>query len=156
MTQEKIDGYLAKPLIARVATLKSDGSPHVVPVWYDWDGHALRFGAIPDSQKGKNVRRDPRISVVVDDALDPLRYWGIMLEGRAEIIEDQGRALAIIERICRRYLTEPHLDRYLAHLRSFKHLIVQLAPTRVRCWDRTTNPTLDLSKRHLVSPPVEN
>lgn len=146
MTNEAIDEYLAEPLIARVATLRSDGRPHVVPVWYEWDGQLLRFEALPDSQKGTNVRRDPRISVVVDDALDPLRYRGVMLEGRAEIIDDQKRALAIVARICRRYLTEPHLGRYLSYVRGFKHIIVELAPTRLHRWDRTTNPAVDLTE----------
>src|SRR4051794_30078085 len=59
---------------AKLATTKQDGSPHVVPVWFVLDGDALVFTTWHLSLKAKNLSRDPRASVCVDDQAPPYSF----------------------------------------------------------------------------------
>ena len=74
--------------VARLATLLPDGAPHVVPVSPAVDGDTIVF-ASDDSAKLRNVRRDPRVALVVDDYVedwDALRR--VALFGRATVVEE--------------------------------------------------------------------
>lgn len=139
MTSEQLGQYLAGPRIARVATVRPDGSPHVVPVWYEWDGTTLRFDTPPDFRKGRNLLNDPRLAVVIDSTQGGLRYCGVVLEGTATFVRDPEAALAIAERIYRRYLGAEGLRSSTPQkmLHGSAHLIVELVPSRVLTWDFT-------------------
>jgi nitroimidazol reductase NimA-like FMN-containing flavoprotein (pyridoxamine 5'-phosphate oxidase superfamily) len=58
-----VDTFLARPLIARMATAGTDGRPHVVPVWYAWDGVTLWISSFASTRKVKQLRKNPYISV---------------------------------------------------------------------------------------------
>ena len=74
------------PRTAKVATVRADGRPHVVPVWYATDGDRLFFTTDHSSVKAKSLRHDPRIAICVDDEAPPFSF--AMVEGRAELIDD--------------------------------------------------------------------
>ena len=71
---------------AKVATSLPDGQPHVMPVWFVLDGEELVFTTWGDSVKGRNLRRDPRAAVVVDDEVAP--YAFVHIRGRVTLSED--------------------------------------------------------------------
>lgn len=137
MTPRQMDQYLSAPRLARVATVRPNGSPHVVPVWYEWDGTVLRFDTPPSFRKGKNLLHDPRLAVVIDSTQGGLRYSGVVLEGRATFVEDPAAAMVIAERIYRRYLGAEGVLSATPQkmLHGSAHLIIELAPTRVVTWD---------------------
>jgi PPOX class probable F420-dependent enzyme len=72
-----------KKAFAHLATLMPDGSPQVTPVWVDWDGKHVRFNSALGRVKDKNVRRDPRVSLAIQDPDNPYRY----LEVRGRVVE---------------------------------------------------------------------
>ena len=88
MSPGEIDEFIASRRTATLATLGADGQPHLVAMWFGYlDGH-LWFETKAKSQKAVNLRRDPRVSVLVEDGdtYDTLR--GVALEGHAEFTTD--------------------------------------------------------------------
>lgn len=85
MSTEEVDAFLAGPWLARLACLKPDGWPYIVPVWYHWDGQAFWLVARKKSEWAHFMAADARVSVVVDEPVPPIRK--VICEGRAEVIE---------------------------------------------------------------------
>ena len=84
MTSEEMHTILAKPNNAIIGVNRDKGGPQLTPVWYAWDGKAFYFTTTKDRAKYLNLKRDPAISLVVDD-LDMHKY--VVAYGKAEIIE---------------------------------------------------------------------
>lgn len=84
MTAAEVDAFLAAERTCRVATVGADGRPHVVPLWFVWDGEALWLWSITRSRRWADLARDPRVAVVVDtgEQYDQLR--GVEIGGTAE------------------------------------------------------------------------
>jgi len=87
---------------AIVATLNEDGSPHTSAVWIARDGNAVLFSTTAERRKGRNLGRDPRISLTVTDAHNP--YNSVDIQGTADLIEDPSKSLP--RRLSRKYLGE--------------------------------------------------
>jgi Pyridoxamine 5'-phosphate oxidase len=85
MSKGELDAFLAEPHIARLACLKPDGFPYIVPAWYHWDGRAFWFVARERSVWAHYLSLDPRVSVVVDEPVPPIRK--VIVEGTAIIVE---------------------------------------------------------------------
>ena len=85
MSREEVDAFLAGPWIARLACLKPDGWPYIVPTWYRWDGESFWVVPRKRSQWAHYLAADPRVSLVVDEPEPPIRK--VICEGRAEIVE---------------------------------------------------------------------
>lgn len=107
---------------AAVATIRSDGSAQLTPVWIDWDGENVVFNTAEGRVKPRNIRRRPVVSVQVVDHDDPYRW--VSVTGPAEIVEDG--AEAHIHELSRRYRGRDYdLDP------RQKRLIVRVKPERV-------------------------
>src|SRR5438132_5474745 len=76
---------------AKLATVRKDGRPHVVPIWFDLDGDTLVFTTAQTTIKAANIRRDPRVCLCVDDEIPPFAY--IMIEGTAIMTADRDALL---------------------------------------------------------------
>jgi PPOX class probable F420-dependent enzyme len=73
-----------------IGTARSDGSPHAAPVWGLWIGDAVLFSTSPDSRKGRNLARDPRVVVHLESGDEV-----VILEGEVERVAlDEGGANA--------------------------------------------------------------
>jgi PPOX class probable F420-dependent enzyme len=99
---EPIRAFLDAPRYAVVATLNPDGSPHQAVVWYRLDGEDIVLNSAEGRRWPANLRRDPRISFMVEDGL---RY--VSARGRVQVEDDQEIAQADIAEMARRY----HADR---------------------------------------------
>ena len=91
MTAEERDDFLASTRTCRVATVGGDGSPHVTPLWFAWDGTSLWLTSIVKSQRWTDLQRDNRVAVVVDagEGFNELR--GVELRGRTEPVGEVPR-----------------------------------------------------------------
>lgn len=91
MTPKERDAYLGEQRTCRVATLAADGPPHIGALWFVWDGTSLWLYSITRSLRWSQLRKDPRVAVVVDDgeAYDELR--GVELSGTAEFVGEAPR-----------------------------------------------------------------
>ena len=72
-----------------VTTLRKDGSPCTVPLWYDWDGTAVRFFSGVTSAKLKRLQNDPRITLTVSSEMDEDLYKWVSFEGRATVSQER-------------------------------------------------------------------
>jgi PPOX class probable F420-dependent enzyme len=86
MTKAEYMAFLTRPArCAKLATVRKDGSPHVVPVWFTLNGDELIFTAGCSSTKVKNILRDGRVAICVDEDTPPFHY--VLLEGHAEVLD---------------------------------------------------------------------
>lgn len=94
----------------KLATVRGDGSPHVLPVWFLLDGDDLVFNTGKDTVKGRNLARDGRVSLCVDDDTPPFAY--VSLRGRAELSEDPVELRHWAARIGARYMGEDRAEEF--------------------------------------------
>ncbi|MEM7340262.1 MAG: pyridoxamine 5'-phosphate oxidase family protein [Actinomycetota bacterium] len=78
---------------AMLTTLRKDGSPTTVPIWYDWDGTVVSFFCGTTSIKLTRIARDPRVTLLVSNDVDEPEYW-VAFDGIAEVSEASGLTLA--------------------------------------------------------------
>ena len=104
MADDKIEKYsdlFNKKAFANLATLNRDGSPQVTPVWVDFDGKHIRVNTAVGRLKDKNMRRDPRVSLSIQDPENPYRY----LEVRGKVVEHTEKgAEEHIDSLAQKYL----------------------------------------------------
>ncbi|HJW22355.1 MAG TPA: TIGR03618 family F420-dependent PPOX class oxidoreductase [Candidatus Limnocylindrales bacterium] len=95
---------LASDAVATIVTLDPDGAPHLSAAWVGVEDGEIVFGTLPDQRKLENVRRDPRVGVLVQS--DRMNDWGLreylVVNGTARIT--QGGAAALLQRLARTYL----------------------------------------------------
>jgi PPOX class probable F420-dependent enzyme len=103
---EAFKDLFVKVAFAHLATLMPDGSPQVTPVWVDYDGSHVRVNSAKGRLKDKNMRRDKRVALSVQDPDNPYRY--IAVRGEVVEITEQG-ADAHIDALAKKYLGK---DRY--------------------------------------------
>jgi PPOX class probable F420-dependent enzyme len=100
LTLDDLDGFLDEPLVAVLATLRSDGSVLLSPVWHEWLDGGFNLWLPADDVKTRHLRRDPRATLVVAESVDPLR--GVELRTHARLVVANDLAVAI--RIATRYV----------------------------------------------------
>jgi PPOX class probable F420-dependent enzyme len=101
---EKYADLLEKPAFGSLGTLMPDGSPQVTPVWVDFDGKHVRINSAKGRVKDKNIRRDPRVSISLQDPANPYRY----LEIRGKVVEvTETGADDHINKLSAKYLGKP-------------------------------------------------
>src|SRR5919106_905472 len=91
MTNEELLAFLAEQKIVSVATAGPKGRPHLVPLWYVPDGTELRGWTYAKSQKAKNLQRDPRATLQIEDGVEYHELRGVMLECDVELLRDVER-----------------------------------------------------------------
>jgi len=91
MSTEELDEFLTTARTCRVATVGRDGAPHVSPLWFVWDGHALWLNSIVKSQRWTDFVRDPRVSIAIDGGDGYMELHGVELIGRVELVGEAPR-----------------------------------------------------------------
>jgi PPOX class probable F420-dependent enzyme len=89
-----------KKAFAQLATLMPDGSPHVAPVWFEYDGKNILINSAKGRVKDKNIRRDPRVGIDILDPDNPYRHLSI--RGRVTDITEKG-ADEHIDKLTKKY-----------------------------------------------------
>src|SRR5262245_33737526 len=82
MTREELDEFLARPWNAKIGCVTEDGSPYVVPTWYEWDGQGFWLVPRARSAWARYFRRDPRVCLCIDQERAP--HARVQVQGRAE------------------------------------------------------------------------
>ncbi len=127
MTPDEIRAFLLEGTrTAKVATVRADGRPHVAPVWFVLDGDDSIFNTGASSVKGKTLRRDPRVSISVDDATPS--YSFVMIEGIAEISDDLDAMLPWSTAIGGRYMGAEQAEQFGRRNAVDGELLVRVRP----------------------------
>jgi PPOX class probable F420-dependent enzyme len=130
MTPEEYRAFLLeRQRTAKLATVRADGRPHVAPVWFDLDGDTLVFTTWHTTVKAANLRRDPRVSLCVDDDAPPFAF--VIVEGLAAISEEAAELRRWATSIAGRYMGVDRAEAYGARNGVAGELLIRVTPTRV-------------------------
>ena len=130
MSEDEVHRFLSEPARPAVrSTARADGRPHSAPVWYVLDGGDLLFNTGADTVKGRNLRRDPRASLCVQDDAPPFSF--VVVEGTVELIDDVDEVRRWAARIGGRYMGEDRAQEYGARNGVPGELLVRLRSSHV-------------------------
>ncbi|MEV3930614.1 pyridoxamine 5'-phosphate oxidase family protein [Streptomyces sp. NPDC049944] len=136
MTGTERDAYLTEQRTCRVATVSPDGMPHVAALWFVWDGTSLWFYSLTRSLRWSQLRRDPRIAVVVDDGVGYGELRGVELSGEVSFVGEirrTGGTCAELEPPEALFATKYFGLESVPH--DGRHAWLRLTPQAVRSWD---------------------
>ena len=108
-----------------VATIRLDGTPHVTPVWIDYDGEHVLFNTATGRAKWHHMRRDPRVTIEVYAQEDPYEY--VTVSGTVEL-EESEEANRHIDKLSEKYTGNP---KFQNHRPGERRVIVRITPERV-------------------------
>jgi PPOX class probable F420-dependent enzyme len=122
---EPFKDLFTKVAYANLATVMPDGSPQVTPVWFDYDGECLRINSAKGRVKDKNMRRDKRVALSIQDPENAYRYLAV--RGNVEKITEEG-ADAHIDSLAKKYLGK---DKYPFRGPAEVRVIYKIRPEKV-------------------------
>jgi len=140
MSAEEQHAYIESEKVLNVATIGPSGHPHLVAMWYAHVGSELTFWTFAKSQKIVNLRRDPKMTGLIESGESYNELKGIELVGTGEIVDDYERVLAIGKAVAVRYNGEAALsDAALPFIeaQAHKRLGVIFRIERTVTWDHT-------------------
>jgi PPOX class probable F420-dependent enzyme len=136
MSDEEIRAFLEEQRVLQVATIDHDGWPHLVAMWYVLINDEVVFWTYARSQKAVNLRRDARLTCLVEagERYDQLR--GVQIKGRADVIDDRETVQRVGEAIWERYTGSLNEDtRKMVTAQAAKRVAVFVRPVEVVSWD---------------------
>lgn len=113
----------------KLSTVRADGSPHVAPIWFLLDGDELVFNTGKSTVKGRNLARDGRVALCVDDDRPPFGF--VVLQGRARLSEDLTEVRRWAARIGARYMGEDRAGEFGARNGVPGELLVRVTIDKV-------------------------
>ena len=130
MTPDEIRAFLTHGTrTAKLATTMADGAPHVMPVWFVLEGEQLVFNTGTDTVKARGLRRDPRVSIVVEDETPPFAF--VHIRGRATLTDDLEEVRRTATLIGGRYMGADRAAEFGARNGVPGELLVRVTPERV-------------------------
>jgi PPOX class probable F420-dependent enzyme len=136
LTDDEVVDYIQQSRTATMATIGPNGLPHLVAMWYGVIDGEIWFETKTKSQKAQNLRRDPRMTCMIEDGYTYDTLRGVSIEGTAEIIDDADQLWALGIQVWERY-TGPYTEEMKPFLEVMLHnrVAVRLIPERTRSWD---------------------
>lgn len=136
MSNEQMRTFLDRTwptLLGTIGTLLKNGSPHVVPVWYRYDGEKINIWGGEERGWVKNIKRDNRVAFSVQEVQQP--YAAVVIHGKAEFLTNHEEISEEIRKITQRYIPEQDVDGYIE---SWQHIrvIVRITPETIYSWNR--------------------
>ncbi|MEU6192105.1 PPOX class F420-dependent oxidoreductase [Streptomyces sp. NPDC047061] len=113
----------------KLSTVNADGSPHVAPIWFLLDGDELVFNTGKDTVKGRNLARDGRVALCVDDDRPPFHF--VVVNGRARLSEDLDELRDSATRISARYMGAERAEEFGARNGVPGELLVRVTVEKV-------------------------
>ena len=134
----RIQGFLEREPVVWLSTVRPDGGPHLVPIWFWWDGEALLVFSKPGAQKVRNLRAQPSVMLALGDAEDDFDVG--LMRGRAELLD----------RPTGEVMPAAHLDKYAGKLASIGvsaeeyaasySQVIRIVPDDFLPWHGRTSP----------------
>jgi PPOX class probable F420-dependent enzyme len=130
MTEKEYRSFLLDGArTAILATVRADGRPHVAPIWFDLDGDTLVFTTGESTVKGRNMRRDPRVSLCIDEDEPPFHF--VLIEGTAELTAEDPDLLYWATRLGGRYMGADRAEEYGRRNAVEGELLVRVTPQKI-------------------------
>jgi PPOX class probable F420-dependent enzyme len=135
----RIDRLLRSEPVLWLSSVRPDGGPHLVPIWFSWDGHEILIASKPHAQKVRNIRSNSSVMLALGEAEDDFDVG--MLEGRAELLDEPSAVV----------LPAGHLEKYRRQMAAIGlsrdeflatySQVVRIVPTRFLPWHGRTIAT---------------
>ncbi len=122
--------FVSQPRVGVLATIGPDGAPHTAPVWYRFEDGVFLVLTERGSQKHRNIERDPRVVICIDDKQPP--YHTIIVRGRASVRRAPGAKRR--EAMAVHYLGEERGKRYVRENPDPDNIMLRIVPERVIGW----------------------
>jgi PPOX class probable F420-dependent enzyme len=136
MTDEEVRGFLAEKMVMQCATNGPRGVPHMVALWFVGDQAALRSWTYAKSQKARNLERDPRATLGLEDGVQYHELRGVMLECDVQLERDPARVERFGLELFARYAGDLTDEiRAMVATQAQKRVGLTFVPTRTVSWD---------------------
>jgi PPOX class probable F420-dependent enzyme len=122
---ERQEEFVREARIGRLITIGRDGAPHVAPIWYVYDEGTFLILTDETSLKVRNIKRDPRVVLCIDDERPPYHY--VIARGEAVLAPPLGEAWRLALAV--RYLGTEIGRRYVESTGADNEILIRLAPT---------------------------
>ncbi len=126
---EIIDFLMEGTRTGKISTVREDGRPHVAPIWFVWNEGKIIFCTMDSSIKAKNIRRNPQVSICVDDESPP--YAFVIIQGTAKFSDNQKDLLKWNTILGGRYMGEKLAEVYGKRNTAEGSLLVEVTPTKM-------------------------
>jgi len=138
MSEPELARFLDEERVLTCATIGPGGRPHLMPLWYVRDGKSLVVWTYGKSQKIINLRRDPRLSVLVATGEVYEQLKGVSIQGQAEIVDDPDDVLRYGEAVYERYWG-PLNDTVREGVQAMgaKRVVIVVKPEKILSWDHS-------------------
>lgn len=137
ISDEDLPALYAECKSLQLATLDKAGAPHLTTVWYAVHDGAFLFETYGKSQKVVNMRRDPRVALLLEAGTEYSELRGVSMQGRAEIIGDDPERLRLMTVLVDHHFPGQSADQLsaMASRMAEKRVVVSVRPDKVISWD---------------------
>ena len=139
MSDDEIDAFLRGARKVQVATLAKDGTPHLTTLFHVVDDRGrIAFWTYGRSQKIRNLERDPRISMLVEDGEDYFELRGVSIQGRARLVEEYDDIRTLGAKVAKRMAGDMDLGEFgdeIVEKQARKRVGIVVEPEKVTSWD---------------------
>jgi PPOX class probable F420-dependent enzyme len=133
LVDSRIQRFLATKEVVVLSTLQPRGAPLAMPMWFLHTPEALYMISVAGLQKVRNLQRDPRVCVAAEAGNRGAEIRGVIIQGRAEFVDDPEQRRPIVEQLLRKY--DPDLTRlWGGPAMPPNRVLFRIVPTQVRSW----------------------
>ncbi|GIW40020.1 MAG: hypothetical protein KatS3mg076_0597 [Candidatus Binatia bacterium] len=138
LTPEEQREFLETQQTIVLCTIDPRGYPHAVAMWYCVEDGAVLMTTYAKSQKVMNIRRDPKVALLVESGRTYDTLKGLMIRGRAEILEDLDLCVRVLTKIHEKGggSVPPGVEEAMRE-RARKRVVLRVRPERVASWDHS-------------------
>jgi nitroimidazol reductase NimA-like FMN-containing flavoprotein (pyridoxamine 5'-phosphate oxidase superfamily) len=130
----KRDEFLKSQKVLRLATIGKNKTPHIAPVWYRYVGKKFYIGTNSKTQKAKNVKKNNKVSFCVDVGINAPNIFGVMGQGKANLILDKSKVKTIAKKILSQYFKTLE-NKSAKELLEDTDCIIEITPEKFSIWN---------------------
>jgi PPOX class probable F420-dependent enzyme len=136
MSAEEVRAFLGEQMVMQCATNGPRGLPHMTPLWFVGDAAELRGWTYAKSQKARNLERDPRATLGIEDGVQYHELRGVMFECDVQVERDPVAVEKFGLELFRRYAGDLNDDiRTMVSNQAQKRVALTFVPIRIVSWD---------------------
>jgi len=138
MSDGEIEQFLTDNMKVQIATIGPDGTPHLTTLFYVLEDGMVAFWTYGRSQKVVNLRRDPRITCLIEDGEDYFELRGVTIQGKARLVEEYDDIRALGARVAKRMAGDLDLGDFgdeIVEKQARKRVGIVVEPIKVASWD---------------------
>ena len=134
----RIDRLLREELVLWLSSVRPDGRPHLVPIWFSWDGRQILIASKPNAQKIRNLRANATVMLALGEAEDDFDIG--LLEGHAELVDEPAAAVLPASHLVKYRSQMAAIGLSPAEFHATYSQVIRIIPTRWLPWHGRTSP----------------